>query len=257
MQFYVWSHERPAKIRTILFLGTVQIGKIPKHVSELCPSDTIVVQGAPHWKTTPGVGDIPTFMYEYTEQAFRFVRAKFSHAQKLQIIAESQAAPGALWLASHRPRQTDRLAILQPLGFNSHVFNGSPRDRIKKLVDRVRKNFELQLDTITKDRHLVITYLAVVGINVADTLVRRSVYHYKNALEYDALNDYAQVADRATLIVGSLDQLFPYREILRSIEKRGIKDPRIITIDGVAHAPLGSVTGSKLLKRAFEVLEKS
>lgn len=257
IKFDVWTHRDEPLIHIILFLGTVQVGEMPKHVSRLCPPGTAVVQGAPHWKAEPSSNDLIDFMYEFTKQAFEYINLQFHRSKFLTIVAESQAAPGALRLATSFTSQVESLILIQPLGLNSSAFSGSGSERAKELFKRARKNVSLQVNSLMRDQRMIRNYLLMLGVNVRETILGRVSYQYGVGLAYSAIHDLAKVAQKTIIIIGTLDQLFPYEEIAADLAGRDIDNIRMVRVQGVAHAPLGSATGSKLLARAFELSQKS
>lgn len=256
IKYDVWTHKGEPLIHTILFLGTVQVGEMPKHISRLCPPGTAVIQGAPHWKAKPSSDDLIDFMYEFTKQAFEYINLNFHRAKFVTIIAESQAAPGALRLASSFTSQVENLVLIQPLGLNSSAFTGSASERAKELFKRAQRNVSLQVESLMKDQRMIRNYLLMLGVNVRETILGKTSYQYGVGLSYSAIHDLAKVARKTIIIIGTLDQLFPYKEIVTDLASCDIDNIRMVRVQGVAHAPLGSRTGSKLLACAFELLKK-
>lgn len=139
--YSIWFSDRSSTIETVVFLGTVQVGKLPGWVAEKCPPKTAIIQGAPHWYAKPDGSDIPTYMFEYSVASFRALLS-VRDVKPSVVIADSQAAPGTILLfgrSEHSPYMKS-LALVQPLGLTEHIYRGSDQYRFGLFKQRVLKN---------------------------------------------------------------------------------------------------------------------
>lgn len=166
INYSVWSTGQNAQ--TIVFLGTVQVGKLPAWIARRCPSGTVVVQGAPHWLARDDGSDIPEFMYRFTREAFTGILKTFP-TNKLDIITDSQATPGVLRLLttdSSKAAKVSNLVLLQPLGLNATAYAGAADERIAVFKKRITMNFKYQLVSLVSDWRLLYNHgqlLRIVG----------------------------------------------------------------------------------------------
>lgn len=147
----IYSQGSLKNVRTILYLGTLQVSYLPKIIASYCPVGTAVVQGAPHWRANENGETIPDFMWQFTQQAYDFIKGNRSTATPLNIIAESQAAPGVLRLTANSGDEIKAVVLLQPLGLNSQSFGTTPNERYKAFTRRIQKNSRLQLRNLFTD----------------------------------------------------------------------------------------------------------
>jgi pimeloyl-ACP methyl ester carboxylesterase len=256
VKYSVWSTGSPARISTVIFLGTVQIGRLPAWIVRRCPADTVVVQGAPHWLAKEDGSDIPVFMHRFTEEAFKSILATYK-IKKLRVIAESQAVPAVLGLLTSREysSRVDRVALLQPLGLNASVFAGTASDRIALFKKRMARNFRHQVRSLLFDRWLLYNHgqiLKTVGYNNA-----KSHAQYGSGLGYDATDDLKKVDAihiPIGIVCGENDKMFPPQEIQSTLRKVKLEIP-LFVVPGIPHSPLASRMGMKLLSSALERLE--
>lgn len=255
VDYSIWLSKNTVDIKTILFLGSVQIGKLPVWIAEACPPGTIVVQGAPHWLAAEDGSDISTFMHRFAKEVFGHIESLYTITDSA-IIAESQAAPCVLrHLATHNLKVSN-IVLLQPLGFNSTTYNLPLHDRVRLFRLRVNKNFHYQLRTLLLDRRLVhnhVQMIQTVGLSNP-----KSNAQYGMGLTYNATTDAKKLHAANTPIViicGEIDQLFPPHEIKATLQKNQLKIP-VIVIPRVPHSPLAAKQGLKLLAAAFNYVQK-
>ncbi len=253
--YTIWFTSDDDALDTILFLGTVQIGKLPQWVAEQCPPRTAVVQGAPHWHAKADGSDIPEYMFRYTKEAFDAILAGY-RVEPLHIIADSQAVPGVVRLFSLRqysPYMKDAV-LLQPLGFTKNIYDGTDKERVQRFKHRVIKNAYYQLLTLATDRRLQHNHRVLLKrVNFRDP---KTSAHYNSGLKYDSLPDLKQLLTRntnVTIVCGANDTIFPAREIEANLRKESIV-VRLIEVKGVPHSPLAGRQGVKLLQTAFSIL---
>jgi hypothetical protein len=256
IKYSVWSTNHSSRIKTIVFLGTVQIGKLPLWIAQNCPLDTVVVQGAPHWLARDDGGDIPEFMSRFTEEAFISI-LKTYRTDKLCIIAESQAVPGVLRLLTidSYSIRVNKLALLQPLGLNATAFAGTTKERTDIFKRRIARNFRYQLTSLLFDRRLRYNHkqlLRTVGYDNA-----KSNAQYGSGLLYDATDDLKKIyATHGHIVVvcGEKDMLFPPQELQAMMTNNKLDIP-IIIVPRTPHSPPATRQGMRLLNKAFEYFE--
>jgi pimeloyl-ACP methyl ester carboxylesterase len=255
VEYSLWRAGSSKVIRTIIFLGTVQIDKHPEWIAEQSPDGTIVVQGAPHWLASDDGSDIPEFMFQFTKEVFKTILAT-NETNDLRIIADSQAAPGVLnWLADTDIKSVTQLALLQPLGLNAAVFSGTLAKRVELFKIRIAKNFRYQLRALLSDRRLRYNHrLILKTLGYKNSKIDAQ---YGSGLQHDSTDDLKKIATssiRIVIICGQHDMMFPADEIEQTIRKSNVAIP-IVIVPGVPHSPLATKNGMRLLVKAFEYLQ--
>ena len=248
--YVIYSNTDEPTIETILFLGTVQVGKLPKWVAELCPTRTAVVQGAPHWNAKADGSDIPAFVRGFTKSAFANVFRAFSVSSPI-VIADSQAAPAVVSLFASSRYDWSKLVLLQPLGLTVKAYGNSSKERATTLKRRVVSNARYQLLPLLYDKRLRYNHkLLNKTVNMRDT---KATAQYTAGLKYDIVPELAKlynVNQNIVVICGEYDKLFPASEIRKSLRKSNVS-LKITTVKKVPHSPLASRQGGKLLNEAF------
>lgn len=248
--YVIYSNTDESTIETILFLGTVQVGKLPKWTSELCPPRTAVVQGAPHWNAKADGSDIPAFVRGFTESASANIFRVFKVSLPV-IIAESQAAPAVVSLFASSRYDWSKLVLLQPLGLTVKAYGNSSKERATTLKRRVVSNARYQLLPLLYDKRLRYNHkLFNKTVNMRDT---KATAQYTAGLKYDIVLELAKsynVNRNIVVICGEYDKLFPASEIRESLRKSNVS-LKITTVKNVPHSPLASRQGRKLLNEAF------
>lgn len=249
--FRVFLHQGTTVVRRILFLGTLQTPRLARRVASLCPADTIVVQGAPHWKADKSGTTIPDFMFRFTEAALNNILQHFTTPAKVALIAESQAAPAIIKLGVKQ--SVAFITIMQPLGLNSQSFPGTLTQKSRKLTRRMRGNFTHQLVPLLRDANLRHNHTVLVALSAREALLGRAANQYGAGLAYDSLPDLKKVAAKTHIILGEQDELFPPQEILPNLESHGIECASITIVPNAPHSPLSGKVGQGLLQRAFVI----
>jgi pimeloyl-ACP methyl ester carboxylesterase len=248
------NSDGSSPIGTIIFLGTVQVGKLAEWVMEGCPPNTIVVQGAPHWFAESDGSDIRNYVFDFTEQAFKILLKNFP-ITKAHVIAESQAVPGVLGLFAQGKYASylKKMTLLQPLGLNSTAYQGTDTQRVETLRRRIAANFLYQVAPFILDKRLRYNHRLlrkIVGISLRDAKARAQ---YGTGLSYDAIPDlkrlYALQKD-VVVICGNNDKLFPPAEI-SALLARNKMHIEVRTVKGVPHSPLATRYGQRLLAVAL------
>lgn len=248
--FRVFTHHDTTAVRRVLFLGTLQTPRLARKVASLCPADTVVVQGAPHWKADKSGATIPDFMFQFTETALDKIRQHFTIPAKITLIAESQATPAIIKLGTKQ--SVEAIVIMQPLGLNSQSFPGTLAQKSQELTRRMRKNFTHQLPALLRDANLRYNHTILAALSARESLLGRAANQYGAGLAYDGLPDLQKVAAKTRIILGEQDELFPPKEIIPTLELHNIKCASVVIVPDTPHSPLSSKAGRNFLRQVFE-----
>ena len=260
IRFQFWSRLEPNQTPdTIIFLGTLQTGRIAKWATQKTPAGTIVVEGARHWNAHPNADDLYDFMYGYTLAAFQAVSHEFSLASA-HIVAQSQAAPGAVLLGKNYGGNINNIVLLAPLGFAATIFGSTPRQRVSILLRRIgRTLLQPSQLPIYDPRNLYIGLIILRGI-LRESNLKASPRKYAKGLAYDMREDCRVLVERqtkngntVTILLGSQDKLFTTSEIPLIIKEAGIQNLKIHILPGVSHLSLAVRKGKKVLHSAVAV----
>ncbi len=256
IDYDVWLTSDDEQLDTIIFLGTVQIGKMPEWVAAKCPPRTAIVQGAPHWHAKDDGSDIPDFMLGYTGSALKSLLTDYTFGS-LSIIAESHAAPGVAQLLATDTTYADvnNVVLLQPLGFSAMGYADTDEERMALFKKRLVHNACRQLPALLSDGRFRYSYRTIT--KVLDTRQPKTWAWYNSGLMHDILPNLKKVISRGcgvTVICGANDKLFPAHEVRAGLQGANIEVP-VIEMSGVTHPPLGSRQGMKLLRAAFAALD--
>lgn len=251
--FEAWQTEidKDQKIYTILFLGTVQIGKNPLWIIRAMPKNSIVIQGAPHWLARPGREDLLSFIQSMTDAALQFSHQQWKH-YPTTVITDSRSTPVTLQRLVENNAKIHPLSVIliQPLGLNYPSLEQSPAKTLKK---RTLKNLRHQLKYLPLDKKLRYNHYKITRMTILKHRPRVVNEQYTNGLSLDAM-PYLKILDknhaRITIITGELDRLFPYSEIAQNLKANLLNIPLEI-IPGIPHSPLASKQGRKLLTAAI------
>jgi pimeloyl-ACP methyl ester carboxylesterase len=256
IDYSVWFTSDSESVDTVIFLGTVQIDKIPEWVAEACPPRTAIVQGSPHWHAKEDGSDLPEYMFGFSESALRSIGTRY-HFDSLNVIAESQAVPTVirLFVLDEFSSRLTRAVFLQPLGFNADIFAGSDQKRMAELKKRVAKNASHQLSSLLLDSRLRYNHrLLSKTVSFGDP---KSKAQYSSGLKYNSLPELNQLLQRGkkvTIICGAKDKIFPAEEIRQHLAATGIELP-VLEVKGAPHSPLATKLGMNLLKAALSELD--
>ena len=253
IEYDIWFTDADGVLSTIIFLGTIQIGKLPEWVAKACPPGTAVVEGAPHWRGKNDGSDVRDFVYEFSENALR----NLVHTHELvnvKIFADSQAAPFALKaaLVSKYFRNIHSIVLIQPLGLNIHAYGSDDMWRLKMFKRRLMVNALSQLAYLPIDSRLVYNHYQLFGLISSDQ--QKADAQYAAGLAHDALDDLEKAIARGyevTVVCGSRDKLFSPKEIRQAISERKLP-VSIKEVTGVPHSPLPTKQGLKLLREALK-----
>ena len=254
--FSIWLSDDSRVIDTVIFLGTVQIGKLPMWVAESSPPRTAVVQGAPHWHANEDGSDIPSYTLNFAKTAFDSL-VTMATLETVNIIADSQAAPAVIQLFASDSYSSymKQVVLLQPLGLNTSVFGGSDEQRMKILQERVTNNVYRQLPELVRDTRLRHNYRVMnKTVSFRDP---RSRAQYSSGLSYDATPDLAAligVNPNVVIVSGGADKIFIPTEIKDNLSQAGLHVDMVI-VPGVPHSPLATRKGRVLLEKAFSLFK--
>lgn len=255
IKYKIWFTSNSDTIKLVVFLGTVQIKKLPEWVAEACPPNTAIVQGAPHWYAKEDGSDMPDYMLGYTKSVLDSLKTHYS-LKLLGVVAESQAAPAVIRLSTADIYHSyfKDLVLIQPLGLNSDVFNTELDGGIKLFRRRIIQNMYHQAGSLMHDKRLRYNHRLLRRMaNFSDTKTREQ---YASGLRHSALDDLKQLAqfgNNVTIICGANDRLFPAKEIRARLGWQDISTP-ILEVKGVPHSPLASKQGIKLLRASLSMI---
>lgn len=258
--FHFWSHTaRGHAPDTIIFLGTAQVGRLPKWAAAAAPG-TVVVEGAPHWQAHPSARDLYEFMYGYTEAAFKAIVTDMGISSP-HLIAQSQAAPGVVRLGLEHPDSVGNIVLLAPLGFAAQVFGGTPEERYRTLVRRARRSLLQKTQLPFHDpRNLY------AGYKIASAILRESERgasrrKYAKGLSYDMLEDcraltklQAKKGMTCSLLLGEKDKIFTAHEIPPLVDGAGITGMNVHILPGVSHLTLAVRAGRNVIRAALDLV---
>lgn len=253
--YVIWFTDDSKTLDTVVFLGSVQIDKLPEWVAEACPPKTAIIQGAPHWHAKPDGSDIPQYMFEYTRSAFDQVLAVRT-VDTLHAIADSQAVPGVIKMFTLDTYQKflDKAVFIQPLGLTARIFGGTDKERMSIFKKRVIRNGYHQILSLVSDGRLRYNHRTISRVaNFKDPV---TIAHYNSGLLYDSLSDIKTLFlqnKRISIICGSNDRIFPAHEIGLSLGQHNLSVP-VFEVKGVPHSPLATKKGLRLLELAFKLL---
>ena len=240
--FRYWTHtDSLSRIDTVIFLGTGQMGKIPKWVAASAPPGVSVVEGLPHWKADPSGRDLKKFSEAYTLSAFKTVLADHD-LNAANIIAISQAVPGVLWMAVILSAKIRNISLVEPLGLTKHVFGTTDAARLHALKKRAfRSMMQLRQSPFYNPRNLY-AFLLLLRARFLEAERGASDRKYAEGLSHDLLAECRQIikqqADRHAhffVFAGGKDVIFPHSEIRSALNAADLKQIEIITLPETSH----------------------
>lgn len=255
ISYKIWLSDDSSTIDTVIFLGTVQIGKIAQWVARSSPPRTAVIQGAPHWFAKNDGSDIPSYMVNYAKDSFDSLASDFM-LKDLNIIAESQAVPCVLQLFARGDYKSymKNLVLLQPLGFNTNSFAGTNDQRIDTFKSRIIKNTFHQLADLPLDGRLRYNYRLLSKIVSFREPKDRA--QYSSGLKHDSIPDLRalmKINDNITIICGKNDKVFVAKEIMENLRQANLPI-KVVVVKNVPHSSLATRKGLILLNEAFALL---
>lgn len=258
--FYAWSHlESNQPPTTVVFLGTGQTGRIPYWVARAATPGTVVVQGAPHWKSHPSGHDLYDFMHAFTAAALQSARQLFG-LKRLHVVAESQAAPGAVVAACKQPELIHNVVLIAPNGFLADRLGNSPEARLRALRRRaVKSMLQLPQSPLHDPRNLY-AGLMIMRAMLAEAERGASRRKYAQGLSYDMREDCRKLlalqkktGAHCTVLLGTRDRLFPAHEVADAIKTAGLADLIVQILPDMTHSSLATRGGRQALQTALKL----
>lgn len=253
--YRIWHKDGDGTIPLVVFLGTIQIGALAEWVAELCPPNSFVIEGAPHWLGGDTEAEVAAFMFRYTQETFRAICDLYA-VEHVNVIAESQAVPGVLKLfAEHEfGMLLNALSLVQPLGLNQAAFGGNSQERMDEFHRRLRKNLLHQIPALVTDGKLRHNHRLLYGTIKKDQ--QKHHKQYSSGLSYDALPSLCTICrihQNIVIVCGEKDEIFPGEEVRDALSQHGLY-LEVRKVHGVPHSPLATKWGQKLLSEAIESL---
>jgi pimeloyl-ACP methyl ester carboxylesterase len=242
-------------VDTVILLGSGQWGKIPRWVAENAPAGTVVVEGLPHRAAQIDGRDLKDFSRDYTTVAFRAVLGAFN-IPSAHIVALSQAAPGAIWMARDCADQVRNVALVTPLGFTADILGVSARERLSELKRRTaRSSLQFSQSPLRSTRQLYLSWL-LLKVLLVDARWQVSGQKYAVGASQDLRQDCQELAEqlarhggRLTLILGGKDKLFPSHEVTTALRQAQVKNVQVITLADMAHPALVARADRRMVER--------
>jgi pimeloyl-ACP methyl ester carboxylesterase len=254
IRYSFWSNA--AQIDTVFFLGAGQIGKTIKDVANDAPPGVAVVGGAPHWETGGG-GDIEEFMLRYMQDAFDTIIFKFG-LKRVNLVAESQAAPVAMVIANQAPQRVGNLVLIYPLGFAAKAYGSTKARRLKTFKRRLLAH---GLSILLHPRNIAVSWSTVRAV-LREPSLSVLFKKYAAGLSYDSTEDCRAVAihqkhknAKFVIFLAEKDRLFPLNEMMEVFEAAKIKDADIRVVLGAPHSSVGMRVGKNVLMQAIEAAQ--
>jgi len=240
--FQYWTHtSQQTPIDTIIFLGSGQIGNIPKWVAAAAPSGVVVADGLPHWEAEPSAKDIKEFAEEYTQVVFNIILENFK-LKHVHVIAISQAAPGVITLATKAFSKVKSIGLVTPLGFTRNAFGESEEARIKELKRRVfRTALQPRQSPLYSPRNLYV-FFVLMRARLSEIEQGASDRKYAAGLSHSLLEESRHLLEqqrtkKARLIVflGENDIIFPVSEVNTALKVSGLSDIEVVVLPEMSH----------------------
>jgi pimeloyl-ACP methyl ester carboxylesterase len=251
--FHFWSHTDGGPVDTVIFMGSAQVGKIPKWVAQAAPAGTVVVDGMPHWHPRPTADDLGRFTQEYSVAAFEAV-LKYFGLSTVNIIGLSQATIGVVWLAKTLPASIRSVAIVAPLGLNANALGATPEARLGELKKRTLRTYLQFSQTPFHDPRILYMQFVLLCSLLSESEKGATNKKYSLGLSYDLLEDCRAVAaDRQhhgfdfKVFLAQNDKLFPPHEIRTALQCAQVQHVSIVVLPDISHPSLASRSNRKAL----------
>ncbi len=252
ISFCFWSHADAATpVDTVIFLGSAQVGKIPKWAAQAAPAVVVMVDGLPHWKAHPNDSDLAEFAHAYTVAAFKIVLNHFK-IPSAHIVGVSQAAPGVIWAARNLAKQVQNVALVAPLGLTANILGTSPEARLRKLKWRTLRTYLQFSHTPFNDLRIFYVQLMLLRSLLLETRWSAAGKKYASGLSQDILEDCRVAAierhrrgNSFTVFLAEKDKIFPPHEILASLKQAKIDHIDTVIMRGISHPPLETRSDQK------------
>lgn len=264
IRFNFWSNtsaDRPS-VDTVIFLGSGQSGRIARWIAKNAPAGTAVVEGLPHKEADRDARDLKEFARDYTSTAFLVILKVFKNSA-VNIVAESQAAPGAIWTALTKLAQVNNVVLVAPLGFTAHILGNSPKERLRELKKRAfLSTLQFRQSPLYDPRNL---YLGLCMLHAVLYDARWNVSGQKYAVgaSYDVRAEARLLAEQLhkrgsqlTLLLGQHDRIFPPREVSSFLAEAKLNHIKMVLLK-TSHASLAVREGKHILNRATQTARKA
>ena len=243
--FYT-KQQANVPVDSVIFLGTGQVGKIPRWVASNAPPGVAVVEGLPHWESDPSGRDLVEFSHLYTQAAQAAVLKELQRSS-MHIIGSSQAAPGIIWLANNHPEQVQNIALVLPMGLNTAHFGSDDKAKFKELRKRSLQSMMQKDQSIFGDirnAYISLNLLRIIlaGINDGSTVEKYTVGISQDmtAAMRQLVASQKHLGRKLTVYVGAQDKVFPPSEVRRTLNDADIHDVTIVTVPNISHGSLAT-----------------
>lgn len=253
--FSFWANPGDTRPDTIIFLGTGQIKRIPYWVAKAAPTGVVVVEGLPHWHSDPTAEDIVTFTQEYTKSAFTTILSLYGQP-KMHVAAQSQAAPGVLWLANHLSEKVGNVALVLPMGLNTKHLGATNEERYNELKRRSFKSLfhPEQLEPKNIYAGLVLANIIIRGHKDGSTKRK-----YTKGISHCALGELAKAlkTHKVSVFLGGDDALFPAAEVQHSLAEENMANIHLEIIPKKAHTSLTTKQSTHMVAQAVRAVRRA
>ena len=258
--FYFWLQESTAPPDTVFFLGTGQVGKIPRWIAQIAPAGVVVVEGIPHWHSDASASDLVEFSLAYTKCAYEAVLETFK-LPSMNIIGESQACPPTIWLANQLPEKIRNIALILPMGLNTSSFGETDDAKFKELRKRSLQTILHPEQFDLRNLYAAMQLLRIILSGMKDG---STVKKYTKGISQDITEEFRALlkhremkSHSVTLFLGERDKLFPAHEIEQSLKKASINTAYIEIIPRKSHTSLVVKTARPIISRVVEVVRRN
>lgn len=261
MPYSFWSNSTSEIAPdTVLFLGTGQVGKIPKWVADRAPSGVVIVEGLPHWHSDPSGEDLKDFTQLYTESAFQVVLETFK-TTSMHIVGVSQATPGTVWLANSMPENIKNVALVLPMGLTTSILGRTDKERFKELRKRSIRTLLQTGQSLFHDFRNIYIATLLIKIVVAGIPNGSTVNKYTKGISQALLGDFASLIvtqekykRHVSLLVGAEDKIFPAHEIKQALAEAALDTVNIIVVPKLSHSSLAIRSSQQVVDQAINTV---
>ncbi len=259
--FHYWSHlsDQSSSIDTVIFLGSGQTGKITQWVAKNAPIGTAIVEGLPHKEADRSAYDLKEFARDYTITALFLVLKRYE-LSTINIVAESQAAPGVIWASLDHPDKVKNVALIAPLGFTADMLGESPRQRLRELKKRAFLSTMQRAQSPLYDWRNAYLSVLMLYVVMFDARWKVSGQKYAIGASHDIREDCRELSiilhrqgNKLVFVLGTRDRLFPAHEVTASINKAKIRYTTVALLKA-SHASLAIRNGRSILRQALELI---
>lgn len=258
--FYFWLQESDTLPDTVLFLGTGQVGKIPRWIARVAPAGVVIVEGIPHWHSDASASDLVDFSLAYTKCAYEAILETFK-LSSMNIVGESQACPPAIWLTNQLPERTRNIALILPMGLNTDNFGETDEAKFKELRKRSLQTILQPEQFDLRNLYAAMQLLRIILSSIKDG---STVKKYTKGISQDITEEFrtllkhrAMKSHSVTLFIGERDKLFPAHEIEQSLKKASINNVHIEIIPRKSHTSLVVKTARPIINMVVEMVRRS